>query len=94
MVPVRCIRNKALQFAKSLYNSMHGAGTKDESLIRTVITRCEVDMVQIKQEFERAYKGSLGEWIKVRQQVLKHTSKITKCMQHSHGELIADLFRR
>ena len=65
MVPVRCIRNKALQFAKSLYNSMHGAGTKDESLIRTVITRCEVDMVQIKQQFETAYKGSLGDWIKV-----------------------------
>ena len=63
---MRNIRNRAAAAAKTLYDSMHGLGTNDDSLIRTVITRCEVDMVQIKQQFEKAYKGSLGEWIKVR----------------------------
>jgi len=44
---------------------MHGLGTNDLSLIRTVVSRCETDMVQIKDEFERAYKQSLGEYIAV-----------------------------
>ena len=62
---VGCIRNKVSQFAKTLYDSMHGLGTNDLSLIRTVVSRCEVDMVQIKQEFERAYKQPLGKFIAV-----------------------------
>jgi len=62
---VGCIRNKVSQFAKTLYDSMHGAGTNDLSLIRTVVSRCEVDMVQIKHEFERAYKQPLGKYIAV-----------------------------
>lgn len=60
---VGCIRSKATQFAKTLYESMRGAGTNDLSLIRTVVSRCEIDMVQIKQEFERAYKQPLGKFI-------------------------------
>jgi len=62
---VGCIRNKVLQFAKTLYDSMHGLGTNDLSLIRTVVSRCEIDMVQIKEEFERAYKQPLGKYIAV-----------------------------
>jgi len=44
---------------------MHGLGTNDLSLIRTVVSRCEIDMVQIKQQFERAYKQPLGKFIAV-----------------------------
>ena len=62
---VGCIRNKVSQFATTLYDSMHGLGTKDLSLIRTVVSRCEIDMVQIKEEFERAYKQPLGKYIAV-----------------------------
>jgi len=62
---VGCIRNKVSQFAKTLYDSMHGLGTKDLSLIRTVVSRCEIDMVQIKAEFERSYKQPLGKYIAV-----------------------------
>ena len=62
---MRNIRNKAAAAAKTLYDSMHGLGTNDDSLIRTVVSRCEVDMIQIKQTFEQAYKGGLGEWIRV-----------------------------
>lgn len=65
MFVVGCIRNKVTQFAKTLYDSMHGLGTKDLSLIRTVVSRCEIDMVQIKEEFERAYKQPLGKYIAV-----------------------------
>ena len=65
LLAVGCIRSKATQFAKTLHRSMKGGGTDDDTLMRTIISRCEVDMVQIKEQFQKLYNGSLGEWIKV-----------------------------
>lgn len=62
---VRCIKDKPTMFAKVLYKSMKGLGTDDESLLRVVVSRCEVDMVQIKEAFERDYKQTLGQFIRV-----------------------------
>lgn len=62
---VRCVKNRAAVFAERLHRSMAGAGTDDRALIRVVVSRCEKDMVQIKQEFQRLYKKSLESWIKV-----------------------------
>ncbi|KAL3316601.1 Annexin A6 [Cichlidogyrus casuarinus] len=64
LTAVRCIQNKPAYFAKTLERSMKGLGTDDASLQRVVITRCEIDMVQIKIAFEKEYGKSLGEWIK------------------------------
>lgn len=44
---------------------MKGLGTDDNTLVRIVASRCEVDMVQIKQEFQRNYKQSLASFIAV-----------------------------
>lgn len=52
-------------FAKVLHKSMKGLGTDDESLLRVVISRCECDMVQIKEAFQRDYKQTLGQFIAV-----------------------------
>lgn len=52
-------------FAKVLHKSMKGLGTDDESLLRVIVSRCEVDMVQIKDAFQRDFKQSLGEFIVV-----------------------------
>lgn len=60
----RCIRNKPRYFAIQLKKAMEGAGTKDRKLIRIVVTRCEVDMADIKREFQNEYKKSLESWIK------------------------------
>ncbi|XP_014664979.1 PREDICTED: uncharacterized protein LOC106807208 [Priapulus caudatus] len=61
---VKCIRNKPGYFAECLYNSMKGLGTDDNLLIRIIVSRCEVDMVQVKVEFNKKYgKGGLGKWI-------------------------------
>jgi hypothetical protein len=60
---VKVIRNPAAYFAEGLYHSMKGAGTHDDQLIRMVVTRCEVDMEEIKHEFEKLYKKSLGKFI-------------------------------
>ncbi|XP_078489889.1 annexin A7-like isoform X2 [Ciona intestinalis] len=51
-------------FAKRLHDSMKGAGTKDDALIRLVVTRSEVDMVEIKERFQAMYKSSLEKFIK------------------------------
>lgn len=61
---VECIQNKPAFFAHQLHESMAGAGTNDQKLIRIVISRCEIDMGQIKQEFEKLYGKSLASWIK------------------------------
>ena len=62
---MRCVRNKSAQFAKRLQKSMAGLGTDDDTLIRIIVSRCEVDMVQIKQHFEQAYKQRLGQYVAV-----------------------------
>ncbi|VUZ55858.1 unnamed protein product, partial [Hymenolepis diminuta] len=61
---VRSVQNKPNFFAKTLHRSMKGLGTDDESLIRVVVSRCEIDMVQIKDAFKAEYKQTLGEFIK------------------------------
>ncbi|CAH8564732.1 unnamed protein product [Schistosoma guineensis] len=48
---VRCIQNKPRYFAAKLLKAMKGAGTDDRTLIRIIVSRCEVDMGQIKKEF-------------------------------------------
>lgn len=62
---VECIRDNVGHFARVLYESMAGVGTKDDSLIRCVVWRSEIDMLQIKQHFERVYKQPLGKMIAV-----------------------------
>ncbi|XP_077989605.1 uncharacterized protein LOC144443887 isoform X2 [Glandiceps talaboti] len=60
---VRCVQNKNKYFADKLYKTMKGAGTKDDPLIRIVVSRCEIDMINIKKEFQTAYNKSLGKFI-------------------------------
>jgi len=50
-------------FAEVLYHSMKGLGTDDNTLVRAIVTRCEVDMVQIKEAFQKKYGKSLGSFI-------------------------------
>ncbi|XP_014670294.1 PREDICTED: annexin-B12-like [Priapulus caudatus] len=63
MTIVKCVRNRSAYFAERLYTSMKGLGTNDRQLVRVVVTRCEVDMVQIKQEFQRNYGKTLESFI-------------------------------
>lgn len=60
----RCVNNKAEFFAHQLHKSMKGLGTNDRQLIRIVVTRCEIDMVEIKGAFERIFNESLKSFIK------------------------------
>ncbi|XP_076169080.1 annexin B11 isoform X4 [Ptiloglossa arizonensis] len=60
---VKCVKNRAGFFAEQLYKSMKGLGTDDDRLIRLVVTRCEVDMEEIKEMFSQMYNESLADFI-------------------------------
>ena len=49
-----------------------GLGTHDDTLIRVVVSRCEIDMVQIKDEFQRQFGKSLDSFIAVRLYLLTY----------------------
>ncbi|XP_051831391.1 annexin A4 [Antechinus flavipes] len=61
---VKCMRNKPAYFAEELYKSMKGLGTNDDTLIRIMVSRAEIDMVDIKMQFQRLYGKSLYSFIK------------------------------
>lgn len=60
---VKCVYNISAYFAEKLYRSMKGFGTNDRALIRIIVSRCEVDMIPIKEEFHRNYKATLESFI-------------------------------
>lgn len=60
---VKCAKNRALYFAERLYVTTKGVGTDDETLIRVMVSRSEVDMVQIKMAFEKKYGKMLNAFI-------------------------------
>ncbi|KAJ1091534.1 hypothetical protein NDU88_004654 [Pleurodeles waltl] len=61
---VKCIKNRPAYFAERLYKSMKGLGTDDDTLIRVMVSRCEIDMLEIRSEFKKMYGKSLHSFIK------------------------------
>jgi len=61
---IRYANNPAEYFASRLHKSMVGLGTNDRSLIRLCVTRCEIDMEDIKVAFQRLYGKTLKSFIK------------------------------
>ena len=63
---VECVTDKAGYFAGRLRDSVACAGTKDRQLIRVVVSRCEIDMQDIKRAYQQRYSKSLEQDISVR----------------------------
>lgn len=59
MAIVECVQSPAAFFAQRLFAAMDGAGTDDVTLIRIVVSRSEIDLADIKTEFERLYNRTL-----------------------------------
>lgn len=56
---VECVQMAPHYFAKRLHKAMDGAGTDDGSLIRIIVARSEIDLQNIKDEFEQMYNKTL-----------------------------------
>lgn len=64
---VECVQSPAAFFANCLFKAMSGAGTEDTALIRIIVSRSEIDLGTIKDEFERIYNRTLVSAVKVSQ---------------------------
>lgn len=51
-------------FAKRIYEATKGAGTRDATLIRIIVTRDEIDMGKIKQFYQKLYNKTVHDTIK------------------------------
>ncbi|XP_053921668.1 annexin A5 [Cuculus canorus] len=60
---VKCIRSVPAYFAETLYYSMKGAGTDDDTLIRVMVSRSEIDLLDIRREFRKNFAKSLHHMI-------------------------------
>ncbi|NWQ98103.1 ANXA8 protein, partial [Burhinus bistriatus] len=60
---VKCTRNVHCYFAERLYHALKGAGTRDGTLIRVIVSRSEVDLNLIKAEFKSIAGKSLSSMI-------------------------------
>ncbi|XP_067642043.1 annexin B10-like [Eurosta solidaginis] len=56
---VECVQSPAAFFANRLYYAIKGVGTNDATLIRIIVSRSEIDLGTIKDEFERIYNRTL-----------------------------------
>ncbi|XP_065590801.1 annexin A6 isoform X2 [Cyrtonyx montezumae] len=61
---VKCVRSTAEYFAERLYKAMKGMGTRDNTLIRIMVSRSEIDMLDIREVFRTKYEKSLHNMIK------------------------------
>jgi len=60
-------------------------GTKDDDLIFLIVTRAEVDLESVKQEYHRMYHKSLAADVAVRRYLLFHFLFAVNFVQFTHS---------
>ena len=61
---IKCARSRTAFLAELIHNSMKGMGTRDDDLIRLIVTRAEIDLRDIAAAYQHQYKTSLESAIK------------------------------
>ncbi|XP_037536088.1 annexin A3a [Nematolebias whitei] len=56
---VKCVKSVPAYFAERLHESMKGGGTDESTLIRIMVSRSEIDLLDIRAEFKKLYNRSL-----------------------------------
>jgi len=64
MTIVKCANNSNRYYAQKLEDAMKGAGTDEETLIRVIVARCEIDLGGIKREYQDFYGKTLYDAVK------------------------------
>ncbi|CAF5057949.1 unnamed protein product, partial [Rotaria sp. Silwood1] len=81
---IRCIQSRPHFFAERLHDAVKGLGTKESTLNRIIITRSEIDLVQIKKAYNHQYHHELerdissdtsGDYKKLLLEILKDPSQ-------------------
>ncbi|KAI6214669.1 Annexin [Aphelenchoides besseyi] len=60
---IKSVRNRGAYFAELLHDSMKGLGTRDTDLVRIIVTRSEIDLGDIRNEYHRMFGQSLEQAI-------------------------------
>uniref|UniRef100_A0A8D8UUL6 Annexin n=1 Tax=Cacopsylla melanoneura TaxID=428564 RepID=A0A8D8UUL6_9HEMI len=60
---IKVVHSKTEYFAEQLMKSMKGLGTNDRQLIRIIVWRSEIDLLDIKKTFHILYDATLESWI-------------------------------
>lgn len=63
---MECVQSIPAYYAKEIHKATNGMGTNDNTLIRIVVSRSEIDLKAVKREFERIYDKTLESIIKVK----------------------------
>ncbi|KAM9742833.1 annexin A3a [Menidia menidia] len=56
---VKCVKSVPAYFAERLYMSMKGGGTEESILTRIMVSRSEIDLLDIRADFKKLYDDSL-----------------------------------
>uniref|UniRef100_A0A3P9IQV7 Annexin n=1 Tax=Oryzias latipes TaxID=8090 RepID=A0A3P9IQV7_ORYLA len=56
---VKCAENLPAYFAECLHDSMKGGGTDESTLTRIMVSRSEIDLLDVRTEFKKLYNYSL-----------------------------------
>ncbi|XP_041826867.1 annexin A3b [Melanotaenia boesemani] len=56
---VMCVKNVPAYFAERLHESIKGVGTTESTLTRILVSRSEIDLMDIKAEYKKLYGCSL-----------------------------------
>ncbi|XP_068617066.1 annexin A3a isoform X2 [Brachionichthys hirsutus] len=56
---VKCVKSVPIYFAERLRESMKGAGTDECTLNRIMVSRSEIDLLDIRAEYKKLYEHSL-----------------------------------
>ncbi|XP_072127121.1 annexin A13-like [Mobula birostris] len=62
---VQCTKDCQAYFAEVLHEAMKGTGTDEDTLIRILVSRSEVDLPNIKEKYQEMYKKPLADDIKL-----------------------------